>query len=106
MKTFKGKLLKVLLIGVLGGVVTFITLSSCCQAAERTQVRPTYDYGKSRPFDQQNSGNAHYQQNRPADSYRSTIERTQNSRSVESQRAQQKQLNYENRNSYQKGTNK
>ena len=76
------------------------------EAAERTQVRPTYDYGKSWSFDQQNSGNAHYQQNRPAESYRSAIERTQNSRSVESQRAQQKQLNYENRNSYQKGTSK
>ena len=73
-----------------------------CQAAERTQVRPVYDYGKSRSFDQQNSSNAHYQESRPANSYRSTIERTQNSRSVESQRAQQKQLNYENRNSYQK----
>lgn len=85
-------------------LVLAISLFGDSQAAERTQVRPTYDYGKSRPFDQQNSGNAHYQQNRPADSYRSTIERTQNSRSVESQRAQQKQLNYENRNSYQKGT--
>lgn len=106
MKTFKSKLLKVLLIGALGGVVTFIALSSCCQAAERTQVRPTYDYGKSRTFDQQNSGNAHYQESRPDDSYRSTVERTQNSRSVESQRIQQKQLNYENRNSYQRELNK
>lgn len=83
-------------------IVVVLSNKGNCQAAERTQVRPTYDYGKSRLFDQQNSGNAHYQENRPANSYRSTIERTQNSRSVESQRAQQKQLNYENRNSYQK----
>lgn len=83
-------------------IAIFASSQGKCQAAERTQARPTYDYGKSRSFDQQNSGNAHYQQNRPANSYRLTIERTQNSRSVESQRAQQKQLNYENRNSYQK----
>jgi hypothetical protein len=83
-------------------IAIFASSYSKCQAAERTQARPTYDYGKSRSFDQQNSGNAHYQESRPANGYRSTIERTQNSRSVESQRAQQKQLNYENRNSYQK----
>ena len=81
-------------------------LSTLVVSDERTQVRPTYDYGKSRSFDQQNSGNAHYQESRPDSSYRSTIERTQNGRSVESQRVQQKQLNYENRNSYQKGTSK
>lgn len=106
MKTFKGELLKILAWGLFGGAVSFILASNYLPAAERAQVRPAYGYGKSRSFDQQNSGNAHYQQNRPADSYRSTIERTQNSRSVESQRTQQKQLNYENRNSYQKGKNK
>lgn len=96
----------VMLIYAITMMVVIVSSKGNCQAAERTQVRSTYGYGKSRSFDQQNSGNAHYQQNRPADSYRSTIERTQNSRSVESQRTQQKQLNYENRNSYQKGTNK
>lgn len=109
MKILKGeqiKILEVFVYIIVAVLLISIVVYNNCQAAERTQVRPTYDYGKSRSFEQQNSGNAHYQQNRPVDSYRSTIERTQNSRSVESQRAQQKQLNYENRNSYQKGTNK
>jgi len=96
----------VMLIYAVTMIVVIVSSKGNCQAAERTQVYPAYDYGKSRSFDQQNSGNAHYQQNRPADSYRSTIERTQNSRSVESQRAQQKQLNYENRNSYQRSNSK